>query len=375
MHLPVTGRKLIICFLARQDMSSARDVFGSMSEACKDEPMTRFLMYKVAIRADDADLAVDCLRVISSSSKDPTLLYACVLDGQQVGNRHFALAALQLVLEKQGTFENHGPGSTCAVHLPSLLRSTISLTSELLNGSKHPEGSPEAESNVDKLCRFFEGGMPCYPWCSDQHMLTLAAVNEVKKARSAGKSSETIWTVLELDWFSKNSYNLAIKNLSIWSPRHSLRMLICCIALIDHYPKDIGNGTSSDLWLRKMFCEFSAATALVALARGEDIIETQLQDYLSLRKHVESFDILLQDQLDRLEEGPRRDLLQKLAVLLGFDFEASCQLKAWDGLGEVILKAACCNEPRVYELMADCMLSSQAPTQGLYFLSTILCIF
>lgn len=142
-------------------------------------------------------------------------------------------------------------------------------------------------------------------------------------------------------------------------------MLLCCIAFIDQYPKDISETTSSDLQLRKMFCEFSAAVALVALARGEDVIETQLQDYLNLRKHVDSFDRLLHDRLESLEEDPKQDLLQKLAVLLGFDFEAACQLKAWDSMGEVILKAACCNEPRVYELMADCMLSSQAPTQGL----------
>jgi hypothetical protein len=113
-----------------------------------------------------------------------------------------------------------------------------------------------------------------------------------------------------------------------------------------------------------MFCEFSAAIALVALARGEDLIENQLQDYLTLRKHVSSFDNLLQEKLEKLEGGPKQDLLQKLAVLLGFDFEASCKLKAWDDLSEIIIKAASCNSPRVYELMADCILSSQAPTQG-----------
>lgn len=207
-----------------------------------------------------------------------------------------------------------------------------------------------------------------------QQMLTFVGVNEIKKGRSTVQTSETVWTVLELDWFSKNSYNLAIKNLSIWTPRHSLRMLLCCIAFIDHYPKDMGEPTSNDLWLRKMFCEFSSATALVALARGEDVVETQLQDYLDLRKHVESFDSLLQEKLDTLDEGPRQDLLQKLAVLLSFDFEAACQLKAWDSLGEVILKAVCCNEPRVYEIMADCILSSQAPTEGLPFILSILCI-
>lgn len=175
-------------------------------------------------------------------------------------------------------------------------------------------------------------------------------------------STETTWTVPELDWFSKNSYNFAIKNISIWSPHHLLRTLICCIAFIDQYPRSISEHVSQDLSLRKIFCEFSASTALVALARGEDVIETQLQYYLNLRKHVEAYDTLLQDKLESLEEGPADDLLQKLAVLIGFDFEAACQLKAWDDIGSVVMKAEVCKDSRLYEIMADCILSSKAPT-------------
>jgi hypothetical protein len=176
---------------------------------------------------------------------------------------------------------------------------------------------------------------------------------------------DSFWDVRELDWFSKNSYNLAIKNLSIWSPRHSLRMLTCCIAFIDHYPKDISDQVSDDLCLRKMFCEFSATTALLGLARGEDNIEVQLQDYLNLRKHADSFDALLQEKLGKLGEVAEEDLMRKLSILIAFDFEAACHLKAWDDLFEVITKADCCKSHRVYELMADCILCSQAPTQGL----------
>lgn len=141
-------------------------------------------------------------------------------------------------------------------------------------------------------------------------------------------------------------------------------MLQCCIAFIDQYPTDISEQISDDLSLRKMFCEFSAATALIALARAEDIVETQLQDYLNIRKHVTSFDSLLQDKLVNMEEGPAQDLLQKLSVLLAFDFEAACQLKAWDDFGEIVMKAAICKEMRIYELMADCILASKAPTEG-----------
>jgi hypothetical protein len=179
------------------------------------------------------------------------------------------------------------------------------------------------------------------------------------------KASETLWTVSELDWFSKNSYNLAITHVSTWRPRCLLRMLLCCIAFIDHFPTDISAQVVEDLTLRKMFCEFSAATALVALARGEDLIETQLQDYLNVRKHVNLFDTLLEEKMNKLDPVAKQDILQKLAVLLGFDFEAACHLKHWKDIGEVIMKANICKNARVFEVMADCILSSQAPTHGM----------
>src|ERR1700710_2284593 len=104
----------------------------------------------------------------------------------------------------------------------------------------------------------------------------------MRKFGLPAQASKTTWTVPELDWFSKNSYNLAITNISVWNPRSLLQMLICCIAFIDQYPPDISEQVSEDLSLRKMFCEFSASTALVALARGEDVVEDQLQHYLNL---------------------------------------------------------------------------------------------
>ena len=131
-----------------------------MSEAAKNEPMTRFLIYKIAIRCDDPELASECLEVVSSSSgSDPKLLYACVLDAQQVGSKTQALAALQLVLENCGY---DAPQSR--VHLPSLLRITIGLMVALLEASKDPVAS---HIHIEKLCKMFEAGKS-YP---DSHLL------------------------------------------------------------------------------------------------------------------------------------------------------------------------------------------------------------
>jgi hypothetical protein len=141
-------------------------------------------------------------------------------------------------------------------------------------------------------------------------------------------------------------------------------MLQSCIAFIDHYPKGINCQLSDDILLRKMFCEFSAALVLVALARGEDNIEIQLQDYLCLRKHVASFDKVLQDTIQTQEEGVMKDLSRKWAILTAFDFEAACRLKAWDNLSEIVRRADTGKSIQVYEIMADCLLSCQTPTQG-----------
>ncbi len=146
-------RKLLLCAIARKDVGVAREIFSSMSKGAQNEAMTRFLMYKIALRCGENELAAECLQFISSTTtKDSTLLYACCLDAQQSGNKNQTIAALQLVLEK------YGYGAPSAVHLPSLLRTTIQLIVSLLDESRNSTTSDNMEVSVEKLCRTFEGG-------------------------------------------------------------------------------------------------------------------------------------------------------------------------------------------------------------------------
>jgi hypothetical protein len=110
-------------------------------------------MYKVAIRCGESELAAESLQIISSATtKDPTLLYACCLDAQQSGNKLQTIAALQLVLEK------YGYNAPSAIHLPSLIRTTIQLMLSLLNDSRSSTASDGMEVSLEKLCKAFEGG-------------------------------------------------------------------------------------------------------------------------------------------------------------------------------------------------------------------------
>lgn len=179
-----------------------------------------------------------------------------------------------------------------------------------------------------------------------------------------GPSAVRLFDISELDWFSKNAYNLGLKHAADFEPRKVLRILQSCIAFIGMYPRDIDRQAAEDLSLRQVFCDFLATVLLISIARAEDRIEVQLQDYLMIRKHVDSFDTNLQKQLDRLEEGPTEDLVKKLSILLAYDFEAAVRLKNWDDLGGIIIKADICKNMKVYELMADCLLCCEAPTHG-----------
>ncbi|KHJ34534.1 putative tpr-like protein [Erysiphe necator] len=342
LNMAKISRKLLLCALAKKEMSNAREIFFSMTEAARNEPLSRFLMYKIAVRSGDDDMAVECLHKISSATvNDPSLLYACCLDSQQIGNKPQLLVTLQLVLDK---FRYETPPGT---HLPSLLRLTIGLMIGMYDETIKP-GVKHELNIVEKLCATFE-----------------SAASLISQARDSTKSNDLVWSIDEHEWFSKKSYNLAIKNLSDWHPRQTLRMLHSCLVFINKHPLDISQQISDNLSLRKLFCEFTAATATIVLARAEDSIEIQLQQYLNIRKHIHSFEAVLEVKKDVMDMQAREDLNRKLSILIAFDFEAACRLKAWDDLEKIVFKAHISKTGRIYEIMADCILCADIPAQAL----------
>ena len=62
----------------------------------------------------------------------------------------------------------------------------------------------------------------------------------------------------------------------------------------------------------------------------------QLKYYREVRKKAKVFLTNLQEQLDRLSEEVRGDLLKKAAAFLTFNFEAATRLQDWQGLSEML---------------------------------------
>lgn len=113
--------------------------------------------------------------------------------------------------------------------------------------------------------------------------------------------------------------------------------------------------------MRRVFSEYLAAILLVTSARKQDNIESQLQDYLALRKHVANFENKSAEMSDIWEAPLIEDLNKKLCGLLAFDFEAAVRLRDWNALSLITSKAEKCNNIWVLEVFADCLLSGEVP--------------
>ncbi|RYC63614.1 hypothetical protein CHU98_g2598 [Xylaria longipes] len=292
------ARKLLLCAIQLNDLSTAGDILQEMSDVALKEPMTAYLAFKVALKQEDADSALRCLEQISeASSTDPQYLYACCLEAQQAQDKITTIKALQHIVLK---YRFHSSNS---VHLPALLRVLIRLEVSVLNNEEG--ASRDKETLVDDLCNIFK-----------------AAADEIQKERRDSKNDK-LFTIEELDWFCKNAYNLGLENTMKWEARHVIAMLECCLSIISSYPSDISVQMAADNSLRGMFCNFMAATVLLALARSEDNTESRLQDYLNMRGHVKRFHETLESRFNALDEASRGDLQTKLSTLLVFEFEGA----------------------------------------------------
>ncbi|OTA08309.1 hypothetical protein A9Z42_0092510 [Trichoderma parareesei] len=301
------GRKLIICALGNNDTEKARRIFHSMSDTAKDHILTRYLTFKVSLVDWDHDLGCESIRhlsKLSDSSQGRDVLYACIREAQQVGDKLCTLAALQAIID--GWRSDQAAPS----NLTSILRCSIRLIHKIEEEATSADAGSSSIAYADDICRLFE--------------------KAAEQANQEPKDDDgnILFTTPELHWFRKNAYNMALMALR---------------------------------------CHFVIAAALISLARTEDRIEEQLQYYLEARRHIKGFDATLENGLDdKQDDNIQADLLAKLSTLFVFDFEAATVLKDWDGLNEIVRKAKMCRDEVMYKAMGDCMLRSRAPGKALF---------
>lgn len=319
------------CALAQADGTTARELYFTIPESQRNSAETRQLAFKAALRMNDPAWAAESLEAVAKhAGKDPTRLYACVLDAMQANDDKQAYQALSKVLDA------YGHKMTSGVHLPALLRCMVRLIRKNLP-------TPE-----DDLSQFNES-------ISNLASLLEITVEHTKKTTTSNKD----FSADELSWFSKNSYNMAVECLDKVHPKLLHRLCLISSALIERLDRDTPPLEKTNLKLRHIFSEYLAMTAMLVLARHEDNIELAHDQYDIVTNHGQKLRELIRQQMEvkSLNENIRTDLIAKHIQTIKFGLEAALRRGTWEVLPELFDLCWMYDDPKRWRTLADLAFS------------------
>lgn len=313
------SRKVMLNALESEDHVTARAAFYQMPVTAQNEGLTRYLAYKLALESSDSQLAGQCLDVLlRNADRDQRYLYACVLEAQRSGNRGIAVAAFQALADR--------PPS--GIQLPALLRCAARLLMAELDSLSRP-----LDEVTHELSRIFE-----------------TAATDTKAMR---QSIEKQWPA-EIQWWSKNVFNLALRLCTEMQPQHLVRLLRSCIKFLDCYPDDDGIMHHDDLLQRKQVCYFLCASALMVLARSSQDRSQQLQYYLEAQREVREFLRIWQELPGQTQEAELRRT--RALEMHKFNIESVFKLEQWDDLKEALTECLNFQGTARWDTLADLVI-------------------
>jgi hypothetical protein len=302
----------------------AREILLEMPIAAQNDPATRYLAFKLALACEDEELAVASLQIIAKTAgKDPNYLYACVLDTQQhQGMRRMAVAALQALVEQRP------PG----IQFATLLRCTARL---LLAGSDLP--GHDAETHAAEVIATFE--------------LAASRTEELRKL------SQERWQ-MEIEWWSKNSFNLAVRHCGSLDPKMLLRLLEACMTFLDCHSRHSEGVQAQDILKRKVVCLFMSTTASIVLGRGSG---SGLNHFTKAREKIGIFK-KLNGKLDPSVHD--KGTGSRTFAMLKFELECILRLQRWDDVDAVLHECLDARNEGRWDTLADLLIAMNEHLDG-----------
>ncbi|EQL38157.1 hypothetical protein BDFG_00534 [Blastomyces dermatitidis ATCC 26199] len=339
-------RKMILCALGKMDGSKARQLFNDMPEASRSESLTQYLLYRVALLDKDSELARGCLETLSKQGAgSENYVLACLAETRQTDDKYQEAIALRILLDMLDKKSLDG------IHLPALLRYTI----RLLVAEVSSKYQPVRLEVIENTCNVFE-------------------IASAKVIEYRNQTNDNPFSVSEMEWFSRNSYNLAVKFCTKWDTSPVLSLVNTCIKFLDMYPSNLSPKQLYAATLRRLLCHFLGALLSMARARTETDTQAQADYYLDSRNHIQFFRGVLNCESTNWEETHQSDLFKKHKTLLAFDFEAAVRLRQWGSLDEIIEESESFSDDILYGTFSEALLCSDAPlkntTQALQQITT-----
>lgn len=148
------GRRRFLCAIHSSDAEMAETAFRSMPVQAQNDILTSYLMFKVSLLNWDHQLgrrSIEQVARCAAHGKNEDVLYACVREAQQTGDKICTLTALKAVAEDWRT------GGGAMASLPSVLRCIVRLT--CLVEDQAGEHGKTACSVTEDLCHTSEQGL------------------------------------------------------------------------------------------------------------------------------------------------------------------------------------------------------------------------
>lgn len=321
------GRRRVRAALDEGDLPGAREAFFQMPTAAQNECLSRYLAFKIALRMKDEGMAIESLKFITrDASKDPTYLYACVLDAQQSEMKPLAIAALQAILDQR----------PLGIHLPSLLRCTARLLMVEVEGQQQ-----NTDAAAEEIVKVFE-----------------TASNSIDEFRQSAKDQ---WRA-EVQWWSKNAYNLAIRLCATIHPELLVRLLDACMCFLDSYPHDSGLMQQDRVNERKLLCCFLATTALIVLGRSaQNNEEFTLQCFMHAQQRISTFQSIQKKTKSTAQDKQATD---RAFTMLKFNLECILHLQQWNALGQALQDCLEATPASHWDTLADLLIVLHSQLDG-----------
>ncbi|KAL3469881.1 meiosis protein SPO22/ZIP4 like-domain-containing protein [Aspergillus californicus] len=326
-------RKLILCVLDKYTPSAARAVFDGIPEDYKTYPLTLYLMYRLALVAEDAPLATIYLQSLCNLEANATYLWSLVADAVQLGKTDITIQSLEglVAVSNDNVFER--------LQISQLLRYMICAVCE-----KH--GTTKDEQLRGRVVSLFESAL-----------------------RAASREQSRSFSPTELRWLSFKSYSIALK-LHQSSPSQTIvRLLKFAVEFTELSQKDQEAEWDVDLLEHNLRCHFLRIMILVTDARRERKSSKKTIYYKEAREVIKLFQAHIRllnasDSMMIVDTHPP-NWLSKYRTVLSFVFEATVFLRQWDDLVKIIEISKSIVDAKLSSVFLDCLLRSGAPSSYL----------
>jgi hypothetical protein len=316
------SRKVMLAALQRDELDTARRAFHQLPLSAQNEGMTRYLAHKLALKSNDIQLAMECLTVLAKQfNRDERYLYACVLDAQKSNDRRMTVAAFQALVDQP-------PNSA---KFPALLRCTARMLMEELDNL----AEKTLEEVTTELIRLFE---------------TAAANTKTLKQGTAEQCRA------EVQWWSKNSFNIALRLCAEMPPEQLIRLLKACTKFLESFPDDNGLMHHDGLAQRKEICHFLCASASIVLGRSTDDRPHKLQHYLEVQREARSFLKTWQQQSPQQDDADSESRRLRAFEMVKFNVESVFHLEQWDELDAALMACMEFDGAARWDTLADLII-------------------